>query len=53
MSTARTSPPIPLPGAIRQGGRRGWISVAVFGAALGVLLLLVLTLLSEWPTRPW
>jgi hypothetical protein len=47
MATARTSGPTQLPAAIRRGGRRGWISAAVFGTALGVILLLVPTLLSE------
>ena len=36
-----------LPGAIRRGGRDGWISAAVLGAALAAVSLIVPWLLSD------
>jgi hypothetical protein len=47
VATARISAPMQLPGAIRRGGRNGWISAAVLGAALAAVSLIVPWLLSD------
>ena len=47
MSTARSSKPIPLPAAVRRGGRQGWIVAVVGGAVAGAVTLVVPALLSR------
>jgi hypothetical protein len=47
MAAARSSRPIPLPAAVRRGGRQGWIVAAVGGAVAGAVTLLVPSLLSS------
>jgi hypothetical protein len=47
MAAARSSRPIPLPAAVRRGGRQGWIVAAVGGALAGAVTLLVPSLLSS------
>ena len=46
MATARPSKPIPLPAAVRRGGRQGWIVAAIGGAVTSAVTLLVPVLLS-------
>jgi hypothetical protein len=47
MATARSSKPIPLPAAVRRGGRQGWIVAALGGAVAGAVTLVVPTLLAS------
>jgi hypothetical protein len=47
MATARSSRPMPLPAAVRGGGRRGWIVAAIGGAVGGVVTLAVPALLTS------
>jgi hypothetical protein len=45
MATARTPGQLPMPRAIREGGRRGWMTAAAGGAVLGAVTLVVPSLL--------
>jgi hypothetical protein len=47
MATAGSSKPIPLPAAVRRGGRQGWIVAALGGAVAGAVTLVVPALLSS------
>jgi hypothetical protein len=47
MTAARSSKPIPLPAAVRRGGRQGWVAAALGGAVAGAVTLVVPVLLSS------
>ena len=47
MAPARSSKPIPLPAAVRRGGRQGWIVAAVGGVVAGAVTLIVPALLAR------
>jgi hypothetical protein len=47
MATARTPGQLPMPRAIREGGRQGWMTAALGGVVLGAVTLIVPSLLPS------